>query len=270
MDLYIRFVPQEGFLKAVILAGGLGTRMREETEFRPKPMVEIGGRPVLWHIMKNFAHQGITEFVILAGYRANVIKEYLLHLRAYSNDFRVSTKSGGELEILGINEEEWIVTVLDTGTQSETGQRLRLAAEAIGEERFVCAYGDGLASVNLSALLHSHDDSGKPATMTITKPTNRFGVVEVDGDLTVMNFSEKPPMSDFINIGFFIFESAILASLLDENESLERGLLPRLVNARSLNAYVHDGFWEPMDTFREYQKLNALWDRGEAPWQFKL
>lgn len=254
-------------MKVVLLAGGLGTRMREETEFRPKPMVEIGGKPVLWHIMKNFSNQGYKDFVILAGYRSNLIKEYFLHLREYSNDFRMTTNPDAKIEILGQNEEDWTVSVLDTGIKSETGKRLQLARKVIGSERFICTYGDGLASVNVPALSASHEKSGKLATMTITKPANRFGVVEVDDELVVTNFAEKPKMSDYINIGFFVFEPEVFDLLGRENEPLESGLLPSLVKLKRLNAYIHRGFWEPMDTFREFQKLNSMWNDGNPPWR---
>jgi glucose-1-phosphate cytidylyltransferase len=245
--------------------------MREETEFRPKPMVEIGGRPVLWHIMKNFSDQGHKEFIILAGYRANVIREYLLHLRAYSNDFRVSTGPNGQVEILGDSEEEeeWKITLLDTGSNSETGSRLRRAKEAVGEGKFLCVYGDGLASVDVSKLLFSHETSGKLGTMTVTRPTNRFGVVTLGKDGGVTNFAEKPRMTDYINIGFFVFETDVFDLIGDANESVETGLLDRLVVSDNLNSFRHEGFWEPMDTFREYQKFNSIWESGERPWQVK-
>ena len=178
-------------MKAVLFAGGLGTRMREETEFRPKPMVEIGGKPVLWHIMKNFSDQGIKEFVVLAGYRSNLVKEYFIHLREYSNDFRISTNRRQEIEILGHEGEDWIVSVLDTGINSETGKRLQMARSVIGDTRFICTYGDGLASVNISELLHSHEKSAKPATITITNPTNRFGVVEIKQHYIDVGLAEK-------------------------------------------------------------------------------
>jgi glucose-1-phosphate cytidylyltransferase len=254
-------------LKAVIFAGGLGTRMREETEFRPKPMVEIGGKPVLWHIMDNFSNQGIKDFVVLAGYRANLIKEYFLHLREYSNDIRISTNTRTGAEILGHRGDGWTVSVLDTGTTSETGQRLRLAREEIGSDRFICTYGDGLASVSVAELISSHEQSGKPATVTLTKPLNRFGIVEFDTNFTVTSFAEKSRMSSFISIGFFVFDPMVFDFLDHGNEPLETGLLPQLVSQELLNGYIHEGFWEPMDTFREYQKLNSLWESGSRPWQ---
>ena len=241
--------------------------MREETDFKPKPMVEIGGKPVLWHIMKGFSSQGFNEFVVLAGYRANVIKEYLLHLRAYSNDFSISTDHLSQPEFLGKADDTWRVSILDTGATSQTAQRLLKAREVIGGERFICVYGDGLASINVANLLKSHSDSGKLASLTVTRPANRFGVVEVDANSSVVKFAEKPEMSDYINIGYFVFETEIFDFVLDKNESIEDGLLPRLAAGSELNAYVHRGFWEPMDTYREYQRLNSMWDSGNRPWE---
>lgn len=255
-------------MKAVLLAGGAGTRMREETEFKPKPMVEIGGRPVLWHLMESLSQQGIEDFVILAGYKASIIKEYFLHLDAYSNDFRISLDKPGQIDVLGSAKNSWKVTILDTGLNSETGLRLSMAKHVLGSEKFFCTYGDGLASVPLAELLDSHQKAGTVGTLTVTKPANRFGVVHLDKDMRVMEFKEKPKMTDSINIGFFIFEPEVFEHL-GANEPLETGLLKNLVDKGQLNAFEHQGFWEPMDTYREYMHLNSLWESGERPWLVK-
>lgn len=255
-------------MKAVLLAGGAGTRMREETEFKPKPMVEIGGRPVLWHLMDSLSEQGIEDFVILAGYKASIIKEYFLHLDAYSNDFQISLDAPGKINVLGSAKNSWKVTILDTGLSSETGLRLSMAQDVLGSEKFFCTYGDGLASVSITDLVRSHETAGTIGSLTVTKPANRFGVVQLDEAMRVKEFKEKPRMTDSISIGFFIFEPQVF-EVLGANEPLETGLLRNLVDRGELNAFEHTGFWEPMDTYREYMHLNSLWDSGEKPWILK-
>ena len=255
-------------MKAVLLAGGSGTRMREETEFRPKPMVEIGGRPVLWHLMESISQHGIDDFIILAGYKSSIIKEYFLHLDAYSNDFRIALDRPGEIDIIGTAKSSWKVTILDTGLGTETGARLHMAKNLLSSESFLCTYGDGLASVSIPELFRSHRRAGTIGTLTVTRPTNRFGVVTMNRDGRVQEFHEKPRMNDHINIGFFVFEPEIF-ELTGEDKSIETGLLKDLVRMGELNAFEHDGFWEPMDTYREYMHLNALWESGEKPWLVK-
>ena len=252
-------------MKAVILAGGLGTRMREETEFKPKPMVEIGGKPVLWHIMKILSSQGISEFVILGGYRVEYIKQYFLNLTANLYNFTVQ---GSSIEIHSKTDQAerlWRVTVVDTGLETLTAGRLMAAREFIGEEDFICTYGDGLADINLNQLLSRHRDSGRIATMTVFQPENRFGVVEFSEDFAVNSFKEKPQMTDWINIGYFVFSRGIWDFLL-RDEPLEEAPLRALSERKELSANTHDGFWMPMDTFREYSHLNSLWSAGKAPW----
>jgi len=253
-------------MKAVILAGGLGTRMREETEFRPKPMVEIGGMPVLWHIMKLLSHQGIKDFVILTGYKGEVITNFFAQLpilrRHMHFDYTLPTpnrhSSGGP-------DEDWRVDVLATGTDTPTAERLLQARDIIGTEPFICTYGDGLADVDIAQLVDGHIRSGKVGTMTVVQPSNRFGVVDISADGSVKSFREKPRMTDWINIGYFVFGDRIF-SYLDEQQMLEEEPLKKLAKDGQLRANKHSGFWEPMDTFREYQHLNELWKRNEAPW----
>ena len=253
-------------MKAVILAGGLGTRLAEETELKPKPMVEIGGKPVLWHIMKVLSHQGITEFVILGGYRVEAIKHYFLNLASNLYDFTVS---GSGLEIHGLektNEQSWKVTVVDTGPETLTAGRLLAARRYIGDEDFICTYGDGLADIDLSKLILRHKTSGRVATMTVFRPENRFGVVEFDETFKVRAFREKPQMTDWINIGFFILSSGVW-SFLTRDEAFEEAPLRELSESGELSANTHEGFWMPMDTFREYSHLNSMWRQGNAPWR---
>lgn len=241
--------------------------MREETEFVPKPMVQIGGKPVLWHIMKIYASFGIREFVIAAGYKAEVIKNYFLNFEAMNKNFSIETKSGA-LDFHGPDLEDWRVTVLDTGLDSQTGLRL-WKSQSLFEpgETFMCTYGDGLAPVDLRSLLENHTNSNRLATITVTRPTSRFGVVDFDDHGAVREFREKQPGNDFVNIGFMVLDGRVFDLLGGGNDPLETGLLRALADQGQLNAFRHDGFWEPMDTFREYQHLNSLWASRAAPWK---
>ncbi len=252
-------------MKVVIFAGGLGTRMREETDFRPKPMVEIGSKPVLWHLMKIFSQFGFNEFVILAGYKSHLIKEYFSRMDVYNRDFSIDT-SNGRVEFVSGSSENWKVSILDTGPDTLTGERLLLAEPLLTGQTFICTYGDGLAPVNVSDLVNSHVKSQQIATMTVIRPTNRFGVVEFDESGVVEAFREKPMMANWVNMGFFVFGPEIF-SYLKRGESLEEGALVRLAMDKKLSVNQYDGFWEPMDTYREYQKLNDLWMKNEAPWK---
>lgn len=243
--------------------------MREETEFVPKPMLQIGGVPVLLHLIQIYARQGHTEFVILAGYKASVIKEFFSNLHLHTSDVRVSISEGGGTSIAYFNTLSYLrglqITILDTGVDTLTGERLLMAREEIGSERFLATYGDGLAPVNMWSLLQAHESGGRLATLTVTRPENRFGIVNVGVNLEVESFREKPRMNDWINIGFFVFEKEIWQDLR-AGESLEDGLLARLADSRSISAFHYDGFWQPMDTYREYVMLNKLWQEGQAPW----
>lgn len=254
------------YLKAVILAGGLGTRMREETELKPKPMVEIGGRPVLWHLMKIYSQHGIKDFVVLAGYKSEVIKSYFSNLDLHTRDFTVRTGEADGIEYLSGQSEDWQISVVDTGDDTLTGERLLRAKDIIGSEPFHCTYGDGLAPVDLARLEKTHANSGKLGTMTVTRPSNRFGVVEFDDYGLVLAFREKPKMADWVNMGYFVFDSKIF-EYLKLDESLEDGALQRLAGMGQMAVNQYDGFWEPMDTFREYKLLNYLWDSNNAPWK---
>ena len=252
-------------MKVVIFAGGHGTRMREGSDSAPKPMVDLGGRPVLWHLMKIFSSAGHNEFIICGGYKVDVVKQYFLNLRAWTSDFTVETDSQ-RLEFHS-ESEKWRVTVVDTGLWAETGSRLKQVSSHLDDnEPFFCTYGDGLAPVNLRVLLESHLNSGRVATLTSAKVQSRFGALQISHEGLVEQFVEKPVLPERVSIGFFVFDKACL-NLINGNESLEAGMLPKLAQAGQLNQFEHEGFWEPMDTFREYQNLNQLWDRGEAPWK---
>jgi len=254
-------------VKAVLLAGGLGTRLREETEYRPKPMVEVGGRPILWHIMKGFAHHGITDFVVCTGYRGDVIKDFFLKYEGRMHDFTVRLGQPAEVVYHSDHDEAgWQVTVSDTGPTTMTGGRVKRVQDQIGEERFIVTYGDGLADVDIPALLAFHESHGRLATVTTIRPLSRFGVMDMAPDGAVERFREKPLTDDYVNGGFFVFEPDVF-DYLDDECVLEQEPLETLAKDRQLMAFHHDGFWQPMDTFREFTMLNELWDRDEAPWK---
>lgn len=248
-----------------MLAGGLGTRMREETEYKPKPMVEVGGKPVLWHLMKVFATSGLTEFVVCTGYRGDVIKDYFLNYEARTNDFTAHLGSSSRVEVHGNHGDDWRVTVADTGANTQTGGRVKRVAQYL-DGRFIVTYGDGLADVDITQLLAFHESHGKLATVTTVRPLSRFGVMDIDPTGLVQQFREKPLTDDYVNVGFFVFEPEVL-EYLDEDCVLEQAPLERLASEGQLMAYRHEGFWQPMDTFREYTMLNEMWDSGNAPWK---
>lgn len=254
-------------MKAIILAGGLGTRLREETEFRPKPLVEIGGRPILWHIMKHLSSHGISEFIVAVGYKGDAIKRYFLEYDARSNDFTIELGARRSLKLHGHHEESnWTVTVADTGLDSLTGDRVLHAAPYLEDEPFLVTYGDGVADVDVSSLIAHHQETQTIATVTTARPTSRFGVMEVAADGQVASFLEKPQLDGWINIGFFIFEPSVL-EVISPGTPLETDPLKELATQGQLSAYRHEGFWQPMDTYREAQILNQLWESGDAPWK---
>jgi glucose-1-phosphate cytidylyltransferase len=255
-------------MKAVLLAGGLGTRMREETEFRPKPMVEVGGRPVLWHIMKMLGQQQLKDFVICTGYKSEYIKHYFTNYGAVNSDFTVTLGDQGGITYHGAHDEsDWTVTVADTGANTMTGGRIARIKKYVDGERFLCTYGDGLADIDLDALLEFHVAHGKIATMTAVQPTSRFGVLDLHDNGAVGQFKEKPQVEGWINIGYFIFEPEIFDYLGGDSTVLEQEPLHKLAAEGQIVAYKHEGFWQPMDTYREALMLNEMWDANEAPWR---
>lgn len=252
-------------IPVVILAGGLGTRLREETAVRPKPMVEIGGRPILWHIMKIYDHYGHRRFVIPVGYKGHLIKEFFLGYRDRYADFTIDL-AHGTVDHHSSSPETWSVTVVDTGIETQTGGRLRRVAEHI-DGRFMATYGDGVADVDIAALLRFHDSHGRLATVTAVRPSARFGAMELDGD-RVATFAEKAQAGGgWINGGFFVLERGVLDAIEGNDTALERAPMERLTAAGELMAYRHPGFWEPMDTQRDLDHLNDQWATGHAPWK---
>lgn len=253
-------------MKAVILAGGLGTRISEESHLRPKPMIEIGGKPILWHIMKIYSHHGIREFVICLGYKGYVIKEYFANYFLHMSDvtFDMSTNS---MEVHQRYVEPWRVTLVNTGDDTLTGGRLRRVREHLGDEPFCFTYGDGVADIDVSALVEFHKSHGKPATVTAIQPPGRYGALDMDGD-RVGAFREKPAGDgSWINGGFFILNPSVIDYIDGDQSSWEGGPLMQLADESKLMAFRHRGFWQAMDTLRDKNQLNDLWLNGNAPWK---
>ncbi|MBA2293032.1 MAG: glucose-1-phosphate cytidylyltransferase [Gemmatimonadales bacterium] len=252
-------------MKTVILAGGLGTRLSEETAQRPKPMVEIGGRPILWHVMSIYARHGYREFVIACGYRGEVIKQYFHDYSIHAADWQIDLQSGARTQ-LNQQAPDWRIHAVDTGLHTLTGGRLQRLRQTLQDETFMVTYGDGLSDIDIARLVAFHRAHGKIATVTAVHPPARFGSMELD-DGRVTRFSEKPQTAvGWINGGFFVFEPGVLDYLDGDATSLEREPLERLAAAGELMAYRHEGFWQPMDTLREKRQLEELWESGHAPW----
>jgi len=256
-------------MKVVILCGGLGTRLREETEFRPKPMVEIGGKPILWHIMKIYSHYGIKDFVLSLGYKGEMIKEYFYNYEILTNDFTIKLGNKKSIEIHSNNaEKDWRITLADTGDKALKGARLKRVQQYIDDDTFMLTYGDGVADVDINALLAFHNKHGKLATVTGINPASRFGELKIKGN-QVESFSEKPRDGDgLINGGFFVFNKGIFDYLSgDENCDLEIGPLEKITSEGQLMVYKHIGTWACMDTIRDMEYLNKLWREGQAAWK---
>jgi glucose-1-phosphate cytidylyltransferase len=253
-------------MQVVILAGGLGTRLREETEFRPKPMVEVGGRPILWHIMKFYAHYGYTDFVLCLGYKGAIIRDYFLNYETHNCDI-TRTLGAGKLEFHDAHDEfGWRVTLAETGDQTETGGRLKRASRYLSDSRFMMTYGDGVGDVDIPALLERHIACGKLATITAVRPYSRFGELRWQQNIA-SSFSEKPQVQEgWINGGFMIFEREILNRIAGDETVLESDLLRKLADERELAVYQHVGFWQCMDTAREMDILNRHWQNRTASW----
>ncbi|MFY9659590.1 MAG: glucose-1-phosphate cytidylyltransferase [Terriglobales bacterium] len=261
---------QENFVKVVMLCGGLGTRLREETEYRPKPMVEIGGRPILWHIMKLYAHNGFTDFVFCLGYRGNMIKEYFLNYEAMNNDFSLCLGRNSKIEYKNVHrEQDFQVTLVDTGPTTMTGGRVKKIEKYIGqdEDLFMLTYGDGVSDVDIRKLVEFHRSHGKLATVTTITPSSRFGVIESESTGRVTSFKEKAKIAGRASAGFFVLNRRVFNYLGGDECIFEKEPLERLAAEGQLMAYQHDGFFYAMDTYREYEYLNQLWSAKQAPWK---
>lgn len=253
-------------IPVVILCGGMGTRLREETEYKPKPMVDIGGKPIVWHIMKIYAHYGYTKFILCLGYKGSVIKDYFLNYEAMSNDLTVSYGGESKTHYLSNHEEQnFEITLVDTGLHTMTGGRVKRIEKFIENETFMVTYGDGLANIDIDKLVAFHQSHRKLATLTASRPPSRFGILELTEAGQVKQFREKV-QTEWINGGFLVFNRRVF-DYLDADCVLEREPMEKLTKDQQLMAFRHEGFWIGMDTYREYEILNQMWDTGKAPWK---
>lgn len=255
-------------MKVVILAGGFGTRISEESHLKPKPMVEIGEKPILWHIMKIYSHYGFNEFIICLGYKGYVIKEYFSQYYLYESDITFDFHNGNQNIIHYHRAEPWKVTLVNTGLETMTGGRVKRIQPYVGNEPFMLTYGDGVADVNIDDLLEFHKNHGKIATLTSVQPEGRFGALVLGTNDQVNGFNEKPKGDGtWINGGFFVFQPEVFDYLIDDHTILERAPLENLARDGQLMSYKHSGFWQPMDTIRDKKLLDNLWETGKAPWK---
>ena len=253
-------------MKAVILAGGLGTRIAEESDAKPKPMVEIGGKPLIWHIMKLYAHHGINEFVVCLGYKGYIIKEFFFNYYRHMSNMAIDL-SNGDIKILNSLAENWRITLVDTGPETLTGGRLKRVAQYLGQDTFCLTYGDGLSDINLTAEIKFHRKHGKLATVAAVQPPGRFGILNIDNLNQVSRFEEKPSNEiGWINGGFFVLEPGVISYIEGDKTSWEEAPLANLAKDRQLSAFHHTGFWRPCDTLRDKRELESLWVKGRAPW----
>tara|TARA_X000000368_G_scaffold52768_1_gene37612 strand:+ start:434 stop:1207 length:774 start_codon:yes stop_codon:yes gene_type:complete len=255
-------------MKAVILAGGLGTRISEETDLKPKPMIEIGGRPILWHIMKIYSFYGINDFIICCGYKGYLIKEYFANYFLHMSDVTFDIQDN-KIDIHQNKSEPWKVSLIDTGESTMTGGRLKRIKDYVKDESEFCfTYGDGVSDVNISELIKHHMKHGKKATLTAARPQGRFGALKIGSDNLINKFEEKPEgEQSWINGGFFVLNPSVIDLIEGDTTSWENEPLTKLAKDNELSAYMHDGFWQPMDTLREKNELNELWSSGKAPWK---
>lgn len=255
-------------MKAVILAGGFGTRLSEATNLIPKPMVEIGGKPILWHIMKTYSLHGINEFVICCGYKAYVIKEWFANYFMHNSDVTVDL-ANNTIEVHECKAEPWKVTLVDTGLHTMTGGRIKRIQKYIGDEPFLLTYGDGVSDIDIAASIEEHKKNGKALTVTAYKPNGKFGALEIDDAGSVNAFTEKPAGDGmWINAGYFICEPEVFSYITEGDSTIfEKAPLENLAKDGKMHSYKHIGFWKPMDTLRDNTELNAMWDSGKAPWK---
>jgi len=255
-------------MKVLLLAGGFGTRLSEETDIRPKPMVEIGGKPILWHIMKIYSTYGFNEFVVLLGYKGYYIKEYFANYFLHQSDVTIDMQNNN-MEILNNSSEPWKVTLIDTGLNSMTGARVKKAQKIVGDEPFMLTYGDGVSDINIEKLVKFHKAHGKAMTMTSSQPEGRFGALNISSDNHVCEFKEKPKGDgNWINAGFFVCEAKVFDYISDSESTIfEQAPLQNLAKDGEIFTYKHEGFWKPMDSLKDKNDLNTLWNKNIAPWK---
>lgn len=253
-------------LKTVIFCGGYGTRMREQTEFMPKPLVSVGEKPILWHIMKIYSQHGFNDFILCLGYKGEMIKQYFLNYEWLNSDFTLNLKSGREW--MAHNRhliEDWNITFVDTGQKTLTAGRLKRVSKYLnGEKTFMATYGDGLADVNIKELIKFHRENGKIATITGAHPSSKYGLLQTDADKCIVSFQQKPRLSEYINIGFMVFEKDIWSYL--EDDRMIEDVFVKLAKDNEIIMFPHEGFFHAMDTYKDYEDLNLMWNRGDTPW----
>ena len=256
-------------MQVVILAGGLGTRLSEEKLVKPKPMVEVGGKPILWHIMQIYSAYGFDEFIICCGYKGYLIKEYFANYYIHSSDVTIDLSQGGDIQIHRVNSEPWKVTLVDTGLESQTGGRIGRVKEYINQDHFFMTYGDGVSDVNLQTLLNFHKQQNKLITLTAVQPPGRYGSLDLNGDM-VCRFVEKPQGDkSWISGGFFVVNSKVVEAIDNDLCVWETDILEKYASRNQVSAYKHEGFWQPMDTLRDKNRLEELWQSGNAPWRIQ-
>lgn len=254
-------------MKVLILAGGFGTRLSEETQIKPKPMVEIGGQPILHHIMKIYSEHGFNEFVILLGYKGHIIKEYFSNFFLHNSDITIDLQNNN-VQLHHSTSEPWKVTLIDTGHGTMTGGRIKRAKEFIGNETFLCTYGDGVGDINITELVKFHKEGNSLMTMSVIQPLGRYGVVDIEEGEMIKGFNEKPKDDNhWVNAGFLVCEPEVLDYIEGDHQMLEREPMEKLASEGQMRAFRHHGFWHAMDTLRDKQKLEELWESGNAPWK---
>lgn len=253
-------------MQAVILCGGKGTRMREETEYRPKPLVPIGGKPILWHIMKIYSQYGINDFILCTGYKGDMIKQYFMEMYWRNNDFTLHINGDKNIEFHTIEKENWNITIIDTGLETLTGGRLKKIQDYIKEENFLMTYGDGVCDVNVKKLIDFHKNKKTAATITGVYPMSPFGLIEVENGI-VKSFKEKPRLNDMINGGYMVLNKKVFDYIQKEDCMFEEEPLEKLAIDSQLAVFEHKGFWTSIDTFKDIEKINKMWDKGDTPWK---
>lgn len=253
-------------MKVVIFCGGKGTRLREETEYKPKPMVEIGGRPILWHIMKHYASYGFNDFILCVGYKQESIRQYFLNYEYMNNDFTLHLNSKQKTLLHNEHPENWKVSLIDTGLETPKGKRLKMVEPYIEDKEFLVTYGDGVSNIDLSALVRFHRKHGKVASFTGVHPVSRFAMVKADAKGLVSAWKEKQQIQEYVNAGYFVFKRDIF-KYLTKNEELEEAPMEKLTVKRQVMMFRHEGFWQCMDTLRDHQLLETIWNSGRAPWK---